>query len=210
MKAMRSLALASAGGPVLISMLAASCTAPDPRTGFTRYTIVLPPGCSRERAAAAGGRPSDCMFTTPDGRDRVVRVDQWVPAFKPSAQSPLQADPEGFWALAVRSDEARAASKLEPGSTLRRSGTSAFPPPPGAKACVWFVYDLTFGTSSQVASDMQGARCLLYDPATDRVEEFMLSYFEFRRPGTPADPDFEADAKAVARSVRFAPPDARP
>lgn len=196
---------------LLLTALVTACMGPGGSTAPTRaYTLDLPPDCSLE------GPASKRHCTIPaDGYDRLINVWQAAQPFDQAFDDPqakraaLREDPMGFWATTLRNSEENGRAALQPQFEIRRAEVRAFPPPPGAEACIWFSID-----STEVASgsdgESRGIRCALYDPATDVAEEFGIDFIEFPPPGTPPDPALATDAERVARTLRFAPPGAPP
>lgn len=193
--------------PAFMAVLATACTAPQAWSAPIRdVTLAVPPGCRLE-----GARENEhCTFTTPAGRLRTLEVTSGEGPFddfdRPEAlRAQMRQDPQRFWPGVVVTWQALHDAEGSPGVRSRRTGARAFPPPPGAEACLWFTYDAS-GVETGLTGDVQVLRCALYDPASDRVEEFKLAYMEVRTPGMASNPGFAADAERLFRSLRFAPP----
>lgn len=197
--------------PALMAVLAAACAAPEAWSAPIRdVTLAVPPGCRLE-----GARDDrHCAFTTPAGRLRTFQVSSGEGPFdamdRPEAlRAEMRQDPRRFWAGVVMTWQALHDAGGSTGIRARRTDARAFPPPPGAEACIWFTYNAS-GVESKLTGDIQVLRCALYEPATDEVEELKLSYMEVRTPGMASNPGFAADADRLFRSLRFVPPGASP
>lgn len=169
-------------------------------------SVTAPPGCKLNGDLFV----EDCHFVTADGRSRVLRLEHTTAPSNDATvwlvanQAALAANPQAYWAGVMKAREAAAQSRPEEGSVIRRASFGPMPPRPGAEACVRFVFDQTY-PEKLVDTDMQGIRCIAYDPATGVADELMLEYIEFRHQGMPPDPGFARATEQVVDSVRWGP-----
>jgi hypothetical protein len=193
----------------LAAVLAASCSSlygerPEDARDFT---LDLPPGCRFSEMDFS----FYCAFRNAAGREQYIKTLEFTSPFDDrfdqpeTARAAMRKDPRAFWTGIVEATERN--TPLGVAIPIVSTRSRAFGPPPGAEACLRVAMDaIDLVGGEPVPVDIQGARCILYDPATDLVEDFVIKHNQWREPGTPPDPGFPAEAGRLLRTLRFAPP----
>lgn len=185
----------------LVAALPAACAAPGGRPEvMPNFTLDLPSTCSLTANQSGVG----CSFETAGGTQAIAITQSAAPfatSFPEAARARMQKDPRGFWSDVVKTWEAQSSASTPAAVEIRHAETRAFPPAPGAEACLRSTLDTIM--AGKVASQIHGVSCALYDPASDQVERFTVQYMDYRDPATPPDPTLAADADHVFRSLRF-------
>lgn len=193
---------------LLFAGILAACATPQSgdMAAVSAFAFAPPAGCGMTRTESGG----ECLFETAEGRTRKINVVQRALRMPP-LPSEAEKDPKQFWEAVVLSWEAGGSADVAPGTQIRRAESRIRDRrigPPGAQACVQFVYDVTIrpADGSALAIDSEGVRCAIYDPAANVLEEFLFEYEETRAPSVPRAPRFAADAERVVRTLRFSAP----
>lgn len=173
-----------------------------------------PADCAMTAAPSetAAVKRNQCSFKAPDGSTR--KISLMIENVPPERLTPddldrLAREPRKTMADALTVKERSVTVGVTPGPgqnliTATSRVMSSARTPPGFDVCLRYEFDFSdaLPTGGRVRIDNTGLRCMMFDPARQRLTEVMLEYIAGHETASRRLPGFGNDARVVLDSLR--------